>query len=103
MPLTPPLKLQQCLQWIYNSNNIQLESDLASAQNRVNSDFLEKETPAYSLINLRFSRNFNVKKVNLQMMVAVENLFNEDYYEHLDIMKIARPGRNWILGLNLSY
>jgi iron complex outermembrane recepter protein len=103
MPLTPPLKVQQCFQWNIKSNNFQFESDLAAAQNRINSDFLETKTPAYSLINLRYSRSFNLKNVNLQVMTAVENLFNADYFEHLDIMKIARPGRNWILGLNLSY
>ncbi len=103
MPLTPPLKVQQCIQWNMKSNNVQLESDLAAAQNRINSDFLETKTPAYSLMNLRYSRSFNLKNVNLQVMTAVENLFNADYFEHLDIMKIARPGRNWIIGLNLSY
>lgn len=103
MPLTPPLKVQQCFQWNLKSNNIQLETDFAAAQNRVNPDFLETKTPNYALVNLRYSRNFTVKKANIQTMLAIENLFNTDYFEHLDIMKIARPGRNWIVGLNLSF
>jgi iron complex outermembrane receptor protein len=103
MPLTPPFKFQNCIQWTTNKNNIQFETDLVSAQNRVNPDFLEKKSPGFILSNLRYSRNIKLKKIDIQFMFAIENLFNKNYYEHLDIMKIARPGRNFIFGFNLSY
>ncbi|MFN3446362.1 MAG: hypothetical protein ACK44D_11525 [Bacteroidia bacterium] len=46
---------------------------------------------------------FLLKKVGesvFQLNLAVENIFNTYYREHLDWGKIPQPGRNVVVGLN---
>jgi len=101
LPLTPPMKWQQAIAYRVKSWMFQFEFDLASAQNRINSDFGDRPTPAYQLINLRIARNFVLGRTVLQAGLACENLLDTNYREHLDIGNIPRPGRN--LTANLSF
>ena len=82
---------------------MQAESIWASAQNRVSTAVNEKSTPAYALFNARAGYNFLLKKQRFELNVALENIFDTYYREHLDWGNIPRPGRSLITGLSYLF
>lgn len=103
LPLIPPLKLQHALRFNYHFFQIQLEHDYAIKQDKINSDYGDKITPAYHLFNIRISRNFILKSKVLQASLSCENIFDVKYREHLDIGQIPRYGRNFLINLNYLF
>ena len=73
------------------------------AQNRINVDYGDKVTPEFHVFNLRVSKNFRIKSTVMQLSIACENIFDENYREHLDIGQIPRFGRNYLLNLNFLF
>ncbi|HQQ94091.1 MAG TPA: TonB-dependent receptor [Bacteroidia bacterium] len=103
LPLVPPFKLQEALRCTYKLYQFQLEHDFGAAQNRVNSDYGDKVTPSFNLINLRASRNIPIRKCILQVALACENVFDLLYHEHLDIGGVPRFGRNVLCNISLVF
>lgn len=94
LPLIPPLKSITSLRFVRNSFFIQAENEFALAQTRINPEFGERKSKAYTIQNLRATYNFNIQKYKLQFSAGAENIFDISYFEHLDWGSIARPGRN---------
>ncbi|MTI64786.1 TonB-dependent siderophore receptor [Methylophaga sp.] len=65
------------------------------------------ELPAYTLVNTRLSRDFNLGGNNLEVAFAVNNLLDEEYYfRGVDVSPIGRlpaPGRSFILEGSLDF
>jgi len=66
------------------------------------------ELPAYTLVNTRLSRDFNVGGANnLEIALAVNNLLDEEYYfrgaDVSPIGRLATPGRSFILEGSLDF
>lgn len=102
MPFTPPLKIMEALSYTRHKWKVQQEFEYASSQHQLSNTFGEKSSPSWFLFHLRFSRYWTLKRGDIGFQFAIENLLDRNYYEHLDFMKIARPGRNFIIGFNLS-
>ncbi len=101
LALVPPLKVQHAAKFSLKNYRFQIEHDYALAQNRINPDFGDVTTPSFHLINLRASKNFQIGDSYLQVGVACENLLDASYWEHLDVGQIPRPGRNFLINVNL--
>lgn len=95
LPWVAPFKVQQALRYLLAGYQFQFEHSYSAAQNRINKDFGERATPAFNLYNLRASKSFIHKKHTFQGAIAVENIFNKTYHEHLDVGYIPRMGRNF--------
>jgi iron complex outermembrane receptor protein len=95
LPLIAPFKLQQALRYNWEKTQVQLEYNFSAAQNRISTDFGERKTEAFHLINLRIAQSIAHKRNTFQVAFAIENLFNITYHEHLDIGYIPRMGRNF--------
>ena len=98
LPLIPPLKTVNSIRYEKSKINISVEWEWAEAQRRVSTMALEKPTPAWSVLSLRTGWRINSL---LRCNAGVENLFDKNYREHLDIGDIPRPGRN--IYLNVTY
>ncbi len=65
------------------------------------------ELPAYTLVNTRLSRDFNVGGNNLEIALAVNNLLDEEYYfRGVDVSPVGRlpaPGRSFIVEGSLDF
>jgi Fe(3+) dicitrate transport protein len=65
------------------------------------------ELPAYTLVNTRLSREFNVGGNDLEIALAVNNLLDEEYYfRGVDVSPVGRlpaPGRSFILEGSLDF
>lgn len=94
LPLISPLKSNLSLRFAHAKYQLQAENEISAAQNRINTEFGESSTKSYSILNIRGSYSFDLRKYNLEFSMGAENLFNKAYYEHLDWGKLLRPGRN---------
>jgi iron complex outermembrane receptor protein len=94
LPLIPPLKSITSLRFVRNSFFLQAENEFALAQTRINQEFGERKSKAYTIQNLRATYNFKIQQYKLQFSAGAENIFDISYFEHLDWGSIARPGRN---------
>ncbi len=75
-------------------------------QSRISTEFGETETPAFSLLNIQLGYNLT-KEVRITS--GFNNLFNENYYEHLNRsvrgnkIPIFAPGRNAFASLSFVF
>ena len=73
-------------------------------QNKVSLN--ETVTPGYNLLNLRMGGNLSFEKLDLGLMLSLNNLLDETYISHLSLLKndmIPNPGRNFVLGVNFKF
>lgn len=103
MPLISPLKNVLAIQYEKDNLMIQAECESALAQNRINSEYGEHVTPAYTVWNVKGGYKFNISEMQLDAGLGVTNLLNKVYYEHLDWSRINRPGRSMELYVKVSY
>ena len=88
------------LRYQTDSFQIQIEHQFAAQQNRINPQFGELKTLNWNTFAIRAAYLKPLKKGYLQLHLAIENIFNTYYREHLDWGKIPQPGRNFVVGLN---
>jgi iron complex outermembrane receptor protein len=103
MPLVPPLKNIVSAKYQKGKFSVQLENETSMAQNRINKNYGEYRTPAYTLFNIKGGYTFPFSKTALDVGWGITNLFDKTYYEHLDWGRINRPGRNVDLFLKYSF
>jgi iron complex outermembrane receptor protein len=114
LPLMPAQKLNATVRANFSPENstnkivrkfsAYLQEQYSLAQNRIAE--YETSTPAYNLVNagLAFEFQFGKQKINLN--AAVNNIFNEVYYDHLSRYKqdgIYNMGRNLSFRLSLPF
>jgi outer membrane receptor for Fe3+-dicitrate len=84
--------------------NIKLESIIGAQQKHVSTEkYGEKFTPSFYVFNIRAARKFKLGKTNLNCSLSIENILDAVYFEHLDVMKINRQGRNIIAHLTYNF
>jgi len=78
----------------------------AAAQNRVSEAYYEQSTPGFVLLNLDLQYKFNK---NLTVYAGIQNLLNQDYYEHLNrniigtTYPLYEPGRVFYTNLIFNF
>ncbi|RXF68698.1 TonB-dependent receptor plug domain-containing protein [Arcticibacter tournemirensis] len=106
LPLIAPLKSVNTVSFQAGRETIfHVESVSNARQNRVNTELYgETPTKGSTILNFGASRNllFTPAKV-LKLSGGVTNLLDSQYSQHLDIMKVLRPGRNFFLRMTLLF
>lgn len=84
-----------------NSNliNIYLSQQLSVTQNHVSSFYGETRTPGFIIFNAGASREWRQFSLNIQC----NNILNKYYYEHLDVLKLPRMGRNFECSISYKF
>lgn len=112
LPLIPPLNGRVGIRWEWDKSirpwaEIMLRA--ATRQDKVDPQFPETETPGYQVVDLRGGVQL---PAGFSLQAGVENLFNQDYTEHLyrttalpagDLArgeKIPMPGRYFFVSIN---
>jgi iron complex outermembrane receptor protein len=103
LPLIPPLKNTIAFQYQNNRFSLQVEGESSLSQNRINRDYGEHITPAFTVYNLKSGYSIPCFNTSMDISLGITNLFNRVYYEHLDWGRINRPGRSFELLLKLSF
>lgn len=94
LPLISPFKNILAVQYKKDLFSLQVECETSTAQNRINKDYAEFKTPAYTIFNIKSGYTFAVSKTTIDLSFGITNLLNKAYYEHLDWGRIFRPGRS---------
>ena len=76
--------------WAYYSERFTMSSNDYSITGRL---------PKYYMSNISFEKSFNFKPLSLQLKLAVNNLFDEDY---LSVLSRPMPGRNFELFIGIT-
>lgn len=103
MQQVPPLKALSALRYQYKQFQAQVEHAFAATQNRINTQFGEINTGSWHTFATRASYMVKTKTSVIQFNLAIENVFNKYFREHLDWGKIPQPGRNFTIGLNYYF
>ena len=101
LPLIPPLRLQQNFNFKYDDKNgFLLKINLTDNQNKVAN--FETETKKYVIFDFGYEHNFILFNNELNISLEVNNILNEQYYNHLSRLKnigIQEMGRNFSFGM----
>jgi len=103
LPLIPPLKTVAAVHYQKDHFSLQAEGESSMAQNRINNDYGESQTPAFTVFNVKSGYSIPLAKTVVDIGFGITNLLNKAYYEHLDWGRINRPGRSFELLLKLTY
>jgi iron complex outermembrane receptor protein len=104
LPFIPPFKSVNAISYDLKETNIKLESIIGAQQKHVSTEkYGEKFTPSFYVFNIRAARKFKLGKTNLNCSLSIENILDAVYFEHLDVMKINRQGRNIIAHLTYNF
>lgn len=104
LPLISPFKTVNQLDYNFKTILLNLTGIFSAAQNHVNPTLYgETKTPAYGLINIKAGKTFQLKSNALAINIGVENLLDAKYADHLDIVKIWRPGRSFVAHFTYSF
>ena len=94
LPFIAPLKNTTSVRYQPKNFSVQLETEAASKQDRINIEAGEDMTTGYSLLHIRFGYNTMIFNNIIEIQGGIENIFDRKYHEHLDWGNIPRPGRN---------
>ncbi len=97
MPLPQLAPLSFAANINYTSKKWQALAEVqgAAAQNLVDQEFIEYPSESWLIVNIGAKRAFKLSKnKELQAELGVDNLLDNNYYQHLDWGKLPRPGVN---------
>lgn len=100
LPLIPPLNSTFSIRYSNKNYFIQLEEILNAPQYRVSQRNSESTSAGYAVSNLRVFDRINEW---LSISGGIENIFDKEYYNHLDWLKIPQKGRNIYCDLKISF
>lgn len=103
LPLIAPFKNISSVRKQFKHLSVQVETEAAATQNRVNVLAKETTTKGFVIANLRLGYTGKLKANNYRIDFGVENILDQAYTEHLDWNKINRAGRNIYLGLSYAF
>lgn len=104
LPLVAPFQSTNSVHAQIREYHFHADMETVAAQRHVSTErYGETGTPASTVINLGVRKTYRVSGMMLTAAFEVENLFDEYYFRHLDIMKIARPGRNFNMHLTFGF
>ncbi len=103
--MIPPLKSINTLTYFIKGYKIQAKYTTAMAQKHT--DFAvygERDTPAFNVFDLSIGKTFDIKnRYKYNVSLALNNVFDTPYFEHLDVMKINRQGRNLLVNMKFTF
>lgn len=104
LPFIPPLKSINSLIYSWKNMFVNTEVLVASDQSHVSTEkYGEKRSTGYALLNLGLGYSWKLENAVLDLSLQAENVLDRTYYDHLDLMKVNRPGRNIILRVGYSF
>ncbi len=108
LPEIPPFETDIHFKYAFFAHKLvpKVTLRLVAAQNRVSEAFLEKTTPGFVTADLGFKYQYNS---NFTIYAGINNLFNKNYYEHLNRITVKNraplyePGRIFYVNLNVNF
>lgn len=95
LPLMAPFKNISFLSFDSRKYGCEVAGIFSAAQAHTNFDkYGETSSSGYWLLNISAHHVLSFNKTTMRLNLAIENVFDKEYYDHLDVSKILRMGRN---------
>lgn len=104
LSFSPPASMRHILTWGRKDLQWYAEYQRISSQNRIARN--EDRTPGANLVHLGGSFRLAVAKTEVEISLAVRNLFDTKYYNHLSFyrkVEIPEPGRNFQISIKVPF
>ncbi len=103
--MIPPFKSINSLTYLIKGIRMQVKYTTAIAQNHVDYDIYgEQRTPEFNLFDFSVGKTFDInERYKYNISLALNNIFDTRYFEHLDVMKINRQGRNLLVNMKFTF
>ncbi len=103
LPQIPPFKAKSTIKYVKKGFEAGTNFTFAAEQNRTGE--FENPTASYFLTDLFAQYRFSSQRLLHTISLNVNNIFNEEYYNHLSLIKDLRPepGRNFSLLYRLYF
>ncbi len=96
LPYIAPFKSVNSLSYHIKGYHFTLESVTAAAQRHISSFYGENASKPFSILHFYAHKTFVLpRKLQLDVQLFVTNITDANYYEHLDVIAIARQGRSF--------
>ncbi len=99
LPLIQPFSHTSGILFKFKSFGANIEVQGSIAHTKINAVFGERKLPAFAILNIGLTKDFKIKKQQIQLKSGVENLFDLYYVTFSDWNGIPRPGRNFYLNV----
>lgn len=103
LQLIPPLQNTTKLGYIHKSLEFRLEAMVAAMQNNPRLDAGETATPSYGIVNFHAQSPFTLFNQKWNASFRVNNIFDANYWDHLDWNSIPRPGRSFVFKVAMKF
>lgn len=103
LPLIPPLKNFISVSYEYRRWSFQADNETALRQKRINSEYGELQSPSFTIFNIKSGFHFMMNASMMDFSAVLTNLFDTNYYEHLDWGQMPRPGRSFSLLIKYTF
>lgn len=105
LPLIAPFRSVNTINYQLKAFSFSAEAVLNGAQKKTSPEvYGEQTTPSSAIFNLNAARTFTFEEKGLlRLFAGVDNLFDNKYFQHLDVQKVPRPGRNVVVRATFSF
>jgi iron complex outermembrane receptor protein len=105
LPMIAPLRAVNTLSYVFKEYFFSSELIHNATQRKISSRIYgESRTPASTILNLNIGKTFRWQEQNqIRISASADNLFDVKYFQHMDVMKVPRQGRNFILRTSFSF
>lgn len=103
LQMIPPLQNTTKLGYSYHKFEFRAEVIVAAMQNNPRLNAGETNTPSYGILNLHAQRPLKMFNQDWSASVRINNLFDSNYWDHLDWNSIPRPGRSFVIRLGMKF
>lgn len=103
LPLIMPLKSINTIRYTVGSWRFFVEGIGATAQNKVSGFYGETSTPGFLVADAGLDKAINFQNNQLIFSLTCNNIFNSYYYENLDVIKLPREGRDFIIHATFNF
>ncbi|HUZ60496.1 MAG TPA: TonB-dependent receptor plug domain-containing protein [Hanamia sp.] len=103
LPMIMPFKSVNTLRYSISSWRFFVEGIGAAAQNKTSTFYGETRTPGFFIADGGADKSINLHGSQVILSLTCNNIFNRYYYENLDVIKLPREGRNFIVHATYNF
>lgn len=102
LPFISPFNYRSSLKFEQNKFSAAVSVEGNAKHYHFASKYGELEKEAYLISNISFGYLFNISQARILTKIGVENIFDAYYSTYSDWNNIPRPGRNYVLSMNIN-
>lgn len=103
LQMIPPLQNTTKLAYMHKNVELRIEASAAAMQNNPRTNAGETATPSYAILNFHMQSPFSLFNQKWKASLRVNNIFDANYWDHLDWNSIPRPGRSFVVKMAMNF